>query len=135
MDALLDPGMRVVMVRNNAEEPIRTYLRAHGLDTKFERIFGRDRDDARHMKPGPHCIKRAREHLELPAPSCLMVGDQLTDLKAARSAGTCFPGYTEDEPKAEEMRRSGADFVVSSHFAVLAAARRLLGSRVPERVM
>ncbi|MFJ4282830.1 HAD family hydrolase [Streptomyces massasporeus] len=135
VEALLGLGMRVVMVSNNAEEPIRTYLRAHGLDSRFERIFGRDRDDARHMKPDPHCIKRAREHLELPAASCLMVGDQLTDLKAARSAGTCFLGYTGDEAKAEEMRRSGAEFVVSSHLVVLAAARRLLGSPVPERVM
>ncbi|AMW11319.1 HAD family hydrolase [Streptomyces qaidamensis] len=134
VDALSDLGMRLVMVSNNAEEPIRTYLKAHGLDTKFERIFGRDREDARRMKPDPHCIKRAREHLELPMASCLMVGDQLTDLKAARSAGACFLGYTRHEGRAEDMRQSGADFVVSSHLTVLAAAKRLLDSRSPERV-
>jgi phosphoglycolate phosphatase len=133
--ALLDLGMRLVMVSNNAEEPIRTYLETHGLDTKFERIFGRDQDDARHMKPDPHCIKRARQHLELPAASCLMVGDQLTDLKAARSAGTCFLGYTRDEGRAEGMRQDGADFVVSSHLTVLAGARKLLGSGASCRVM
>ncbi|MFJ4084777.1 HAD family hydrolase [Streptomyces iakyrus] len=135
VDALLGLGMRLVMVSNNAEEPIRTYLEAHGLDAKFEGVFGRDPDDARRMKPDPDCIKRARQHLGLPAASCLMVGDQLTDLKAARSAGTCFLGYTEDEGRAEEMRRSGADFVVSSHLTVLAGTRRLLGTGASCRVM
>ncbi|MFE8963317.1 HAD family hydrolase [Streptomyces iakyrus] len=135
MDALLDLGMRVVIVSNNAEEPIQAYLQVHGLDSRVEQIFGRDREDARRMKPDPHCIKRAREHLELPMASCLMVGDQLTDLKAARSAGACFLGYTLHEGVAAEMRESGAEFVVSSHFTVLAAAKRLLDTRSPEHVM
>jgi phosphoglycolate phosphatase len=134
VDLLLELGMRLAIVSNNAEQPIRTYLELHGLDAKFEGIFGRDREDARRMKPDPHCVKRAREHLCLPAASCLVVGDQLTDLKAARSAGTCFLGHVQDEERAGDLRLSGADFVVSSHLPVIEAARKLLASRAPDRV-
>lgn len=131
LDVLTELDIRLVIVSNNAEHPVREYLdrSGPGFASKFEAVFGRDPDDARRMKPDPDCVHRALKHLALPAASCLLVGDQLTDLKAARSAGTCFLGYTRHMSRAREMKQGGADHVVSSHLAVIEAAERLLAHR------
>ncbi|MFF5483037.1 HAD family hydrolase [Streptomyces sp. NPDC012935] len=121
--------VRLVVVSNNARGPILTYLGRVGLASEFEAVFGRDPHDARLMKPNPHCVRRALAHLSLPPAACLMVGDQPTDLIAARAAGTPFLGWTQDEVRAKEMAREGADAVVSSYRPVTAAARKLLEER------
>jgi phosphoglycolate phosphatase len=135
VDLLRARRMRLVIVSNNAKKPIQEYLDrpAVGLRCKFEDVFGRDPYDARHMKPDPDCVNRALEHLSLRPSSCLLVGDQLTDLKAARSAGTWFLGYTQDGRRAPNMKQEGADAVVSSHRALIETADRLLGSGWPLR--
>jgi HAD superfamily hydrolase (TIGR01549 family) len=129
VDLLRELGMRLVVVSNNAEGPISTYLQQPDFHGKFEGVFGRDPHDARRMKPEPHCVVRALEHLGLPASSCIVVGDQLTDLKASLAAGTCFVGYTQEEIRAAEMKQDGANAVVSTHLSVIAAAERLLATR------
>ena len=129
VDLLRELGMRLVVVSNNAEGPINAYLEHPDFHDKFEGIFGRDPHDARHMKPDPHCVDRALEHLGLPASSCILIGDQVTDLKAARAAGTCFVGYTQEEIRAVEMKQNGANAVVSTHLTVIAAAERLIATR------
>ncbi|RPF34524.1 HAD family hydrolase [Streptomyces sp. TLI_185] len=117
--------LRLVVVSNNAEGAILRCLDGMGMAPEFEAVFGRDPHDARLMKPDPHCVLRALAHLGTPAPACLLVGDQLTDLTAARTAGTRFLGWTQDEIQAKEMERDGSDAVVSSHLPLTAAARRL----------
>ncbi|WP_405615722.1 HAD family hydrolase [Streptomyces sp. NBC_00076] len=126
---LLELPMRLVIVSNNAEGPIRQHLERQGLDLKFERVFGRDPENAGHMKPDPHCVKRALRHLRLAPSSCLVVGDQLTDLKAAWSVGVPFLGYTQDEKRYREMKDNGANAVVSSHATVVEAAKELIKIR------
>lgn len=129
VDLLCQLRMRRVIVSNNAERPIREYVRRQDPRLKFERVFGRDPKDARHMKPDPHCLERALEYLSLEPSSCLVIGDQPTDLKASMSVGVRFLGYTWDEIRQKEMKQNGADAVVSSHLPVIKAARTLLRIR------
>jgi phosphoglycolate phosphatase len=119
--------MRLAVVSNNAEKPILAFLDRSDirLGSKFHGVFGRDPGDARLMKPDPHCVERAIEELSLDAAHCLLVGDKLSDFKAARSAGTGFLGYTRKPSRAADMKESGAEAVVSSHQPVIEAARRL----------
>jgi len=87
------------------------------------------------MKPDADVVLRALEDLDGLAPSrALLVGDQLTDLRAAKSAGVRFLGYTHDRKRRQQMRRNGADGVVSSHAPVIAAARGLLDDYSERRV-
>ncbi|MGW5785638.1 HAD family hydrolase [Streptomyces sp. NPDC003757] len=125
VDLLLSRGKRLAVVSNNAEAPIREYLGSLGTGPVFAGVFGRAPHDARLMKPHPDCVHRALRHLDLPASACLLVGDQLTDLEAARSAGTGFLGLTRDAGRALRMARGGADAVVSSYLPVLRAADAL----------
>ena len=117
--------LRLVVVSNNSEGAVLRRLDGMGVASEFEAVFGRDPHDARLMKPNPHCVRRALAHLRIPARACLLVGDQITDLMAARAAGTRFLGWTQDEIQAKEMEREGSDAVVSSHLAFAAAAGRL----------
>ncbi|MFI8948029.1 HAD family hydrolase [Streptomyces sp. NPDC053750] len=125
VDLLLARGKRLVVVSNNAEGPIRDCLGRLGLGPKFDGVFGRSPHDARLMKPHPDCVHRALRHLALPAADCLLVGDQLTDLGAARSAGTGFLGLTHHAGRALQMAEGGADAVISSYLPVLRAADEL----------
>ncbi|MEU5954834.1 HAD family hydrolase [Streptomyces sp. NPDC047525] len=129
VDHLRGLGKSLVIVSNNAEEPVREYLDGVGLLPQIKGIFGRDPDEPRHMKPDPDCILRALAYLGLTQSpnSCLMVGDQLTDLEAARAAKTPFLGYS--TALAAEMKTSGAAWAVTSHQPTIEAAQVLMASR------
>ena len=129
MDLLHELGMPMVVVSNNAEGPIKRYLEQPDFHGKFKGIFGRDPSDARHMKPDPHCVDRALEHLTLPASSCILIDDQITDMEASREAGTWFIGYTQKETQAKEMEEGYADTVVSTHLSIIAAAEKIRATR------
>ncbi|AWW38877.1 hypothetical protein ADL00_20880 [Streptomyces sp. AS58] len=125
VEALLGLRLALVIVSNNADGPVWEFLKRQGLQSKFEAVLGRDSSELRHMKPHPYAVRRAVEHLAIGAGECLLVGDQLTDLAAARAAGTRFLGHTWREHRAIRMREDGADWVVSSHLPVIDAAEAL----------
>ena len=97
----------------------------------FEEVFGRDPHNAGLMKPDPDCVQRAVKYLNVPADTCLFVGDQPSDLEAARSADTCLPflGYTQDEAKAADMAANKANAVVDSYLPVIEAAEMVRKTR------
>ncbi|NEB03882.1 HAD family phosphatase [Streptomyces sp. SID13726] len=128
VDLLLEVPMRLVIVSNNAERPIRKYLKRSKLRGKIKKVFGRDPRNAGLMKPDPDCVHRALAHLSLDSAACVLIGDQLTDLKAAQSAGTLFIGFTQDRSRAEEMLQCGADAVVTSYAPVIKACRERLAA-------
>ncbi|AZM54042.1 HAD family hydrolase [Streptomyces sp. WAC 01529] len=120
-------GKRLAIVSNNAEGPVRAYLERVGLDGMFTPVLGRDPYELRHMKPDPHRVRTAVHHLGLKAADCLLVGDQPTDLEAARTAGTPFLGYARSEAVADQMRREGAIWADISLLPLLRAASQLTG--------
>ncbi|WP_329273563.1 HAD family hydrolase [Streptomyces sp. NBC_01451] len=122
VEALHARGRPLAIVSNNAEGPVREYLRHVGLLSRFEAICGRDPHDPRLMKPHPDSLRRALRLLGDPIPGhVLLIGDQLTDLTAAAEAGVRFLGFTPYDDRAREMLRRGADFVVASHAPVVEA--------------
>ncbi|WP_328495006.1 HAD hydrolase-like protein [Streptomyces sp. NBC_00414] len=128
LDALRDLGKRLAIVSNNAEGPVLRYLERTNLTSKFEVVCGRDPYEPRHMKPHPDPVRRALAAVGVPATGrALLVGDQLSDLAAARAAGVRFLGHTQDERLRRRMKQTDADGVVASHASVLAAARTLVG--------
>ncbi|MDX3133418.1 HAD-IA family hydrolase [Streptomyces europaeiscabiei] len=95
LDTLLGLGKRLVIVTNNAEKPVQKFLGIHGMSHKFEAVFGRDPYEPHRMKPDPSSVQRALRHLgDMSPDGAVMVGDQLTDLQAATSAGVRFLGYS-----------------------------------------
>ncbi|MFG2886597.1 HAD family hydrolase [Streptomyces sp. NPDC048297] len=125
IDALLRLDLRLVIVSNNSDGPVWEFLKNWQMPSKFDHVVGRDPEELRHLKPDPYSVHCALRHLELPAERTLLIGDQLTDLQAAREAGTLFLGHTPSVLHAQEMTRRGADGVVDSHTPLRQAAQTL----------
>ncbi|MGN9763186.1 HAD family hydrolase [Streptomyces sp. SD31] len=116
---------RLAIVSNNAPGPIRRYLKRMKVRREFTAVIGRDPQEPLNMKPHPDSLDRAAKSLGLRPAACVLIGDQITDLTAAQAAKTRFIGYTRSQERAAEMRRLGADAVVSSHAPLISAAEAL----------
>ncbi|MGC9544590.1 HAD family hydrolase [Streptomyces sp. UG1] len=119
-------GKTLLIVTNNAEGPVREYLERRNLLRHFTAVLGRDPHDPHLMKPHRHVVDRALAELGRPNPSrTLLIGDQLTDLAAARSAQVPFLGLTRDERTAALMRHGGAHSVIASFEPLMSALSTL----------
>ncbi|OSP43586.1 MULTISPECIES: HAD family hydrolase [unclassified Streptomyces] len=129
VDALLRAkGTALAIVSNNSDGPVWEFLKRHGLQSGFGVVVGRDPHELRHMKPDPYSVKQAVAQLGLEPADCLLIGDQLTDLEAALSAGTRFLGYSRSADRAKAMSRQGAELVITSYRPLIGAADELHSS-------
>ncbi|MEU1620642.1 HAD family phosphatase [Streptomyces sp. NPDC005722] len=129
VEFLAGAELPIAITTNNSAAAVRVYLKKHGLEPPFgERIFGRKAP--RLMKPDPHCLLEAMRYLgfEGDPGNCLMIGDSVRDLKAARSAGVRFLAYAvpdeRDPQRGERLLGDGADFLVSDMGQVTEAFSR-----------
>ena len=104
--AASDEGYRLAVVSGALRREIEFVLSEAGLRRHFEFVVAAEDVDA--CKPDPQGYRSAREQLELPAASCMVIEDSLPGLKAARAAGLrCAMITTSHRP--EEL--AGADLV------------------------
>ncbi|WP_316774287.1 HAD family hydrolase [Streptomyces sasae] len=127
IDMLFARGVPLVIVSNNADGPIWEFLKGGNVQRqeKVDAVMGRDPLELRHMKPNPYSVNRALKHLGMRPEWCLLIGDQLTDLKAAQEARTSFLGYTQSSKRATEMENLGANCVISSHEPLIETVKSL----------
>ena len=86
------------------------FLAQHNLDDLFSTIICRD--DVRRLKPHPEPIFKAAEALEIAAEQCVMVGDTLADIRAARAANAASIGVLTGFGSKEDLDE--ADLVLDS---------------------
>lgn len=91
--ACRDAGRQLAIVSNNTGASVRAYLDRIGLADLVQHIEARDPSDPALMKPSPHLIERAAQALAVPPSQCTLIGDQTTDVKAARAIGAASIGY------------------------------------------
>lgn len=116
-------GTRLAVTTNNSPRVVRDYLTGRGLLGCFApHLYGRTADLHR-LKPDPDCLHRALTAMGAAPSTALMIGDSPSDHEAALSADVAFLGYARNEEKAELLRKSGAEAVVSSLEPVLWAVR------------
>ncbi|MEV6838554.1 HAD family hydrolase [Streptomyces sp. NPDC051133] len=107
-------GVRLAVTTNNSPLAARTYLDTRGLTGCFApHLYGRT-EELHHLKPHPHCLRRALNAMGAAPSAALMIGDAPTDLDAAREAGVPFLGYARNEAKAKVLRAAGAERVARS---------------------
>lgn len=110
--ALSAAGVRIAVTTNNSPSAVAVYLRGAGLAEYFGgHIYGRNADP-RLMKPHPDCLNRALDGLEAEPDDAVMIGDTVTDLRAAREAKVRFVGYARNKRKAAPLLAAGAAPVV-----------------------
>jgi phosphoglycolate phosphatase len=112
--ALHATGTPVVIVSNNAAEPIHIYLERHDLTAYVRAVVGRPRLRPDLMKPEPHTLYRALSVAATDARSAVLIGDSVTDVEVAKAAGVRSIGFATTAQRWEELGRAGADAVTSS---------------------
>ncbi|MFD8252228.1 HAD family hydrolase [Streptomyces werraensis] len=114
-------GARLAVTTNNSPRVVKEYLASRELLPCFApHIYGRTQE-LRHLKPHPHCIRRALNAMGAAPATALMIGDTPSDFQAARAAGVPFLGYARNERKNKLLREAGAEMVVGSLEPVLKA--------------
>lgn len=114
-------GLPVAIVSNNSAGAVAAYLAHHRLLTYVSPIIGRAYADPAQMKPNPEPVNRAVFALGAKPDDCLLVGDSLTDIEAARAAGVPVIGYANKPSKVSRFAKAGADAVVTTMSAIASA--------------
>ena len=110
-DRLRDMGLALGIATNDAEVPARAHLDRAGLSGRYDFLAGYDTGFG--AKPGPGQLEAFLARTGLRAQDCVMVGDSLHDLHAARSAGFLRVGVLTG-PATREDLTPHADAVLQS---------------------
>jgi len=121
LDYLKSDGFKVGCVTNKAEAFTVPLLKDMGIYDKFDVVVSGDTTAKK--KPDPMPLLYAANQLQVKPEDCLMVGDSMHDVQAARSAGfqvVCVPyGYNHGV----DIREANPDAVIDS----LAELKNLFG--------
>lgn len=119
LQGLKDAGIKTAVVSN---KPDSTTCKV------CEELFGTLLDMARGgregvpLKPNPQAIFETMEELAVNREECLYIGDTGTDMETGKNAGLYTIGVTWGFRGEEELRKFGADVIVSSPEDILAIA-------------
>lgn len=116
-------GRAVLIVSNNSERAIRTYLARHDLTDQVAQIVGRPFGHPEQMKPDPHLLRAALDIARAAPAESVFVGDSITDAIAATAAGVPCIGYAKQHDRAEGLADAEA-LVVVDDMQTLATALR-----------
>ncbi|HVK25934.1 MAG TPA: HAD-IA family hydrolase [Actinokineospora sp.] len=112
--ALAESGHTVTVVSNNSTQAVVAYLEDHRLVQYIVGVSARRDSLPDHLKPDPYLLHQAMNDLAAVPQDCVMIGDSVSDLVAARRAGTAAIGYANKPGKREQFEKNGADLVITS---------------------
>ncbi len=101
---------RLGMVTTRDRHSTQRFLAQHDLTSLFDVVI--TRDDVHRLKPHPEPVIKAAEALGVDAEQCIVVGDTLADIHAARAAGAASVGVLTGFGTRENLNE--ADVVVES---------------------
>jgi phosphoglycolate phosphatase len=109
-----ESGRIIGVVSNNSPRAVNAYLDRHGLSEGIALVVARTSHDPALLKPDPHLINEAVRDLSAAPTESALVGDSLTDIEAAHSAGVASIGYANKPGKRERMIHLLAGAVITS---------------------
>ncbi|WP_407657662.1 HAD family hydrolase [Kribbella turkmenica] len=86
LTACREAGRQLAIVSNNTGASVRAYLDRVGLADLVQHVEARP-IGPRPDEASPHLIERAAQALAVEPDACTMIGDQTTDVQAARAIG------------------------------------------------
>ena len=99
----------IAIVSNNAAHAIESWLVRANLRPLFEQIIGRD---PRRMKPNPWPVGAAVRSIGRRSSECVLVGDSLSDAKAALRAEVPFVAFANKAGKRAMFEAAGCHSIV-----------------------
>jgi HAD superfamily hydrolase (TIGR01509 family) len=121
VSAAIAAGKMVAIVSNNSAASINAYLDRNGLTEHIAFVAGRAYGEPERMKPDPEPIRRAATALNVRTHACVLIGDSLFDIEAAKAAGSPVVAYANKPTKLRRFTDARADAIVTSMADVAAA--------------
>lgn len=112
LEELKKDGLKLVVITNNSEKPMRHALQKVGLEGFFDLIL--TRGSTQFIKPHPQPIQEALRRLRISVSEAVFVGDSPVDVKASHEAGVLAIGITTGVGSEEVLKANGAKYVISS---------------------
>ncbi|MGD9988685.1 HAD family hydrolase [Pseudonocardia sp.] len=124
LEALTDADRTVTIVSNNSERAIRAYLDRTCLRRHVAGVVGRIAYEPTRMKPRPDLLLAAVSERGAEPTSCVMIGDSVSDIEAAKAAGVPSIGYANRPVKRARLEAAAPSFVMDSMYEIAVAARQ-----------
>ncbi|GGS42623.1 MULTISPECIES: HAD family hydrolase [Streptomyces] len=118
---LSEAGFGLALATSKVEKAAHAIARITGLDAWLRVIAGDD--TVARGKPHPDMALYVAGALGLPPGRCVVIGDGVPDAEMGRAAGMGVIGVSYGVSGPDELKRAGADTVVDSFAAAVAAVR------------
>jgi phosphoglycolate phosphatase len=125
IQACHDTGRPVAIVSNNSDDAVHAYLTTHHLAGQIDYISARTPADIARLKPHPHLIIQATHALGAEPATCALIGDSLTDIRAARAAAVPAIGYANKASKPPRFIDTEAVAVITRMIDLATALRSI----------
>lgn len=112
LDYMQATGYPLVCVTNKAGKFTKTLLEDLGLRDYFELVISGDTLPKK--KPDPMPLHHAAKHFNVAPSKCLMIGDSINDVRAARAAGFQIACVTYGYNHGQDIRETQPDLVIDS---------------------
>lgn len=99
---------KIAIVTTNSSQNVHAFLTQHGLDSLVHAVYGVDTPGSKAQK-----ISIARERFANNGEAVFMIGDALSDVRAAKEAGVTSIAVTWGHQSLETLQRGEPDFVVN----------------------
>jgi HAD superfamily hydrolase (TIGR01662 family) len=107
-----DAGRAVVVVSNNSAAAVRAYLAQRGLVPYVAGVSARCEPDPALLKPNPYLLDRAIDSLATTPEACVMIGDSISDIEAARTAGSPVIAFANKPGKFSRFKECNPDAII-----------------------
>ena len=112
MLASLSPRFPLAVASARDEQTSMAFINQFELGSLFRVVV--TSQSTHHTKPFPDPLIYAAEKMGVPPANCLMVGDTTVDMRAAKLAGMQTAGVLCGFGREKELRRAGADAILTS---------------------
>jgi HAD superfamily hydrolase (TIGR01549 family) len=100
---------KLAIVTTNSSQNVNLFLAQHGLSNLFHAVYGVDTPGSK-----AHKISLAMERFVKNGEAVFMIGDALSDVRAAKEAGVTSIAVTWGHQSLETLQRGEPDYVVNN---------------------
>lgn len=115
---LTERGQRTVIVSNNSVAAVDAYLESHALTGLVNEVSARTDADPTRLKPSAYLLHHAVEQLGTRSEQCVMIGDSVADIQAARAANVAVIAYANKPSKQRRFARYAPVTIVSDLYSL-----------------
>ena len=110
---------KIAIVTTNSSQNVHAFLTQHGLDNLVHAVYGVDTPGSKAQK-----ISLARERFVENGEAVFMIGDAVSDVRAAKEAGVTSIAVTWGHQSLETLLRGEPDYVVESPKSLIEVIER-----------